>query len=320
MKIKSQRTTKLVRTIRKAAKSKSPEIKLIAGLAGIAVATVMYCKAAVKAEDVKKDFTKQHDTVLAMKEAVKAGDTVTRREEGKEEEVIDMTAIRREMGLTYSKAALGFLKCYALPVGIQLVSIALIVMSHKELRGINAALNAALSSSMAAYNKLRNDIRERYGPEVENELVNGITSHEVTTTTTDADGNTVETKKTVSEWNGELGPNCVEFSRLTNDNWDPNPEYNKMFIASKMKSLELKLETEGSVDKVEALSALSYDLHGLKTQEAKSVGWLYDEENDTGYIDYKVHEVQKFDPDLNTTVTNYIIEFIVVPLYEDTRA
>jgi len=320
MKFNKKSAEKFLHKLEHAAKSRSPEIKLITGLAGVVVATVLYCKGAVKAEAVKEDFSKHRETLAVMKEAVEKGEIITRNEEQLEEKVIDMTDIRKEMGLTYRKAAIGLLRCYLMPTVTMAGSIALIILSHGELRGQNAALYAALSSRMVAYDRLRKRIKDKYGPEIENELVNGITTKEITNTTINENGKKVETKEIINEWDGNLDDYSVEFSETTNINYDVNPEYNRMFINGILKTEESSIHIQRSKCLNEALVALGFDPKKYRRPEGYAIGWYVNPENeDEPCIDYVIHEVTDTrisDENGQPRRTAFIIEFKnLKPLY-----
>lgn len=225
-------TKKLMRQGKRWMRSNSPEIKLIAGLTGVMISTVLFCKGAIKAENVKEVF--EHDSSMIRN----AQDCLAQEQAKPEEEQkplsisfregqavhqYDMAECRREMGMTYRKAVIGFAKSYAVPTLIMVASIALIVSSHGELRAANTALNAALASAVASYDQLRTDVRNKFGPEVENELVNGITTQEVTHVEVDEDGKEVEKTELEQQWNGKLGKYSLLISKHPGAEWKHNP-------------------------------------------------------------------------------------------------
>jgi len=308
MKFNTKSAERMLRQVQCATKSHSPEIKLVAGIAGIALSTYLFCKGAVKAEKVKQEFTEAHERVQN-----KYG-PLPKKPETEEQKVINH-GYHMEMASIYRHAAFGFFKCYIVPVGTMAGSLAMVVASHGEMRSRNAGLAAALSASQNMCNQLRNSIREKYGAQAEQELVNGITEE----TKVDKDGKEVMNEEKVKKWNGVAAPYCFEYSPETNANCHKyeTPEYRDMFIDGKMKEMAHRLETKGMATVYQALESLGYDMTLYQDKSYVTMGWsnIGHSENDPNSVRWIIHPVQKHYEDGDREIC--LIEMLVddTPVY-----
>lgn len=292
MKFSTKSAEHMLRQVKRGMRSHSPEIKLACGIAGIAISTYLFCKGAVKAEKVKQEFSETHEQIQS-----KYGPLPKKPQT--DEEKATNHEYHKEMALAYRKAAFGFFKCYGLPTTIMVTSLgAGVLSSHIEMRNRNTGLAAALSASQSVCNQLRNAVRNKYGEQAEQELVNGITEETKTVTSTDENGKKVKEKETVKKWNGESSPYCFEFSPETNKNncrLHDIPEYRHMFIDGAMKSIEDRLQTKDFATVYQALEALGYDMRDYQKKEFITMGWSNAgrDEEDPNHVRWVIHDVMK---------------------------
>lgn len=217
MKMNTKTATKMLRKVTYEVQKRGPKLKLMFGIAGVCASTYFFCKGAVKAEDVKKNFKEKHEAINNKYGPLPKKATTEEEKQLKHE-------YHGEMSLLYREATLGFLKCYGLPAMLEAASIVLIGSSHHDMSKRNAALAAAFSTSESAYQKLRESIREKYGVDAEQELVNGVTQKEITTETVDEKGKKKKVKEKVSEITGKPGSYNILIEKYPDsDEWDTNP-------------------------------------------------------------------------------------------------
>lgn len=121
-----------------------------------------------------------------------------------------------------------------------------------------AALSTTLGALAAEYKGYRDDVRERYGEEVESDIYNHTTEKEVTVTTTDENGEKHEETKTVKVFNGK--PAGVWYfcpPKTVLPATDLN--YSLWTIESTEHQMNVKLSAHGIVYKNDVLIALGMD-------------------------------------------------------------
>lgn len=274
-------------------KKHSPEILIVAGITGVVTSTVMACKATTKLskvlEESKENIDQLHDYV----------ETKGYSEKYTEDDY------KKDLVLVYFQSGLKVAKLYAPAVGLGVLSISAIVMSNRILTKRNVALAAAYATVDKSFKNYRERVVERFGEEMDYKLRHGIKEDEVEVTTVDENGKEVKTKEKVysidpsniseyarffQEWTHDDKGNSVK-----NDYWQPNNEYNLMFL----KRCEAYANDRLRVKKTVFLNEV-YDMLGLpRTQAGQIVGWVYDENNDDGdnYIDFGLYK----DPTKYTT-------------------
>lgn len=285
MKFNTKSAEKALQQMARGAKNRSPEIKLVIGITGVVISTILFCKGAVKAENVKNNFNEKSTDIRSAYGPIPKPQT--------DEEKAELAKYRREMGLTYREAAVGFVKCYALPTVIMISSLTLVVLSHKELRGRNAALAAAFAASESAYQNLRNAIKEKYGEDAEQELANGIVPTEINTVTVDENGKKKKTRETVYTQSGALSPNALLIEPdPVNDDWITNPwadnkEYMEMTINGYIKSFDLRYRNDEPI----CLNEIYKTFGHRKTDRGFAVIFDHTKEGAPDSIQYKIRTV-----------------------------
>ena len=130
MKVKDNIVKGFYKTAFKAKKA-SPEICLVSGIVGLGVATVMLCKTTTKADDILEEHKKNIEKVHECKNLA---DKHELTQEYTEQDY------RKDLARTYFQMSVKMAKRYAPAAGLWLLSMGLVVSSHKILRKRNLAL------------------------------------------------------------------------------------------------------------------------------------------------------------------------------------
>lgn len=237
-------------------KKHSPEILLVAGIAGVVTSTIFACK-----------------ETLAVKEIVDATN----------EEVSTMTgADDMDVKKVYARAGFKIIGTYAPSVILGVASIGSIVGSHFILRNRNKALAAAAATAFESLRAYRERVRKVVGVEKEEDIYNGIEN----LTWTDEDG--VEHTERVTTLKDE--PGYGRFIDVNGKKWKGDYWMLEQYLRAAESLLNHKLMLNGSVFLNEA-----YREVGLEPTKAGQVcGWMghgTDEVKD-GYIDLRITRVK----------------------------
>ena len=287
--MKGNMTSKLTRSFNKVGykiKKHSPEILVVAGIAGVVTSTVMACKATTKLSGVLEESKEQIDQIHNYVETEGYSEKYTEEDQ------------RKDLAIVYTQSAVKVAKLYAPAVGVGVISIASIVMSHRILTKRNVALAAAYATIDKSFKSYRNRVVERFGDRIDYELRHNIKAQEIETTEKDENGNEVTTKKVEYVVNpSDISAYARFFEEYTkdekgnsikNDYWNNDNEYNLMFIKKIERYANDRLKIKGFLFLNEV-----YEMLGLpRTKEGQIVGWVYDENNEEGdnYVDFGLYK------------------------------
>ena len=284
---------------------KSPEILVVAGIAGVVVSAVMACKATIKATEVAEE-TK--DTIDEIHEAEEAGVTKAGKEYSAEDTKKDLTTAYIQSGIKYAKL-------YAPAVILGAASITCIVASHHVLKKRNIALAAAYTTLDKSFKDYRNRVMERFGEQVEKEIRYNIKAKEIKKTVVDEDGKKEKVKEVVAVpavdgWDpSQYSPYARKFDE-THPQWTKNPEMNRYYLKCRQAQANDMLKSHGHLFLNEV-----YDMMGFpRTKAGAVVGWLYDPkrpELGDSYVDFGMYEIQEGE-DFDDYTKSYILDFNVV--------
>ncbi len=269
-------------------KKHSPEILMVAGVAGVVVSAVMACKATLKVEAVMGETKEKMDKIHKAEETgtTDAGEDYS-GEDAKKDTVI-----------VYAQTGLKLAKTYAPAVAIGALSITSILASNTILRKRNVALAAAYATVDKSFKEYRNRVIEKFGQEVDRELKYNIKAEKVTATEVDEEtGKEKKVKKNTFVVNPSDVSGYARFfekytvdeegNSILNPHWEPNNEYNIMFI---------KAQENYANDLLRAKKRLFlndvYEMLGLpRTKAGQVVGWVYDKDNPVGdnYVDFGLY-------------------------------
>lgn len=255
-------------------KKHSPEILTGVGVTSIIAGTVMACKATLKLSDVLEETKFNLEAIKKAEE--------TSPEYVDEDKTKDLTIV-------YGGTALKIVRLYAAPVLVTTAGITCMLSSNKILRNRNAALTAAYIAIDKSFKEYRGRVVTKFGKDTDYNLRHGIDVIEIDDVSVDENGNEVVTKEF-----GKTDGVPSDYARIfdaSNPNWNPDAQYNLMFLNSMQRFCNDKLQVEG----VLFLNDV-YEMLGLpKTKAGQIVGWTYNygEENADNYVDFGLQDIDK---------------------------
>lgn len=280
--MKTEIMTKASRVFNKAGlqlKKHSPEILMVAGIAGTVASTVMACKATRKVDEILKP-TKE--TIDIIHEGMENGE-INGVEYTKEDGAKDLT-------ITYTQTGVKLLKLYGPALALGTLSIASIVVGHNILKKRNIALAAAYAVVDKSFKNYRKNVVDRFGDQLDKELRYNIKAKEIEEIVTDENGNEKVEKKIVNEIDADAVAKYSEYARFfdaTCYNFEKDPEYNLMFLRRQQDYANEVLKSKGHLFLNEV-----YDMLGIQRSKAgQIVGWIYDEKNPVGdnFVDFGLY-------------------------------
>ena len=261
-------------------KKHSPEILIVAGIAGVVTSAVMACKATMKVNEVlaetKENINKVHD--------VMADQGISEKEYSKEDSA-------RDLAIIYGKAGVKLAKLYGPAIALGSLSLTAIVCSNNILRKRNVALAAAYTAIDTSYKQYRSRVIEKFGENVDREMKYGIKAVQIEEKTVDENGKKKTVKKTVEVVNPYDYSDYARFFDVGNPNWEKDSEYNLMFLKRQQAYANDKLKANGYLFLNEV-----YDMLGIpKSKAGQVVGWIYDPENGSGdnYVDFGIYDINR---------------------------
>lgn len=275
-------TTKVTRGLNKAGfqlKKHSPEILIVAGVAGAVTSAVMACKATTKLNDILEESKEQVDKIH---EAMEHPENLP--EEYTEE---DGT---KDLTIVYTQTAVKLLKLYGPSIVLGGLSITAILTSNNIMRKRNIAIAAAYTAVDKSFKDYRGRVVERFGKDLDRELRYNIKKEEVEETIVDEKTGKEKTiKKTI-----DVANEVSEFAKFFDDGctgWTKDPELNLAFLLKQQAFANDKLKANGYLYLNDV-----YDMLGIpRTKAGQIVGWIYDEKNPIGdnYVDFGIFDSNK---------------------------
>lgn len=275
-------TTKVTRGLNKAGfqlKKHSPEILIVAGVAGAVTSAVMACKATTKLNDILEESKEQVDKIH---EAIEHPENLP--EEYTEEDG------KKDLTIVYTQTVVKLLKLYGPSIVLGGLSITAILTSNNIMRKRNIAIAAAYTAVDKSFKDYRGRVVERFGKDLDRELRYNIKKEEVEETIVDEKtGKEKTVKKTI-----DVANDVSEFAKFFDDGctgWTKDPELNLAFLLKQQAFANDKLKANGYLYLNEV-----YDMLGIpRTKAGQIVGWIYDEKNPIGdnYVDFGIFDSNK---------------------------
>lgn len=258
------------------AKDKSPEILLGAGIVGVIAGAVLLCKETLKSKDILDE----------TKETIENYPTP---EEGDEEL---KKGYDKEIKKIKAKSKLKIVKTYIPGVTVEVLSIVSIISSNRELKKRNLSLASAYAVLDETYKRYRKNVIEKYGEDVDGELLHDIRKETIEEETTDEKGKTKKTKKTINVASG-----LSEYG-IVLDRTDTHGIFNPQDIKYTVQVLTGEQNYVNDLLRVRKWVTLNqvYERLGVEpTKAGNVVGWVYEENNKEGdnYIDFKITPTYK---------------------------
>lgn len=258
-------------------KKHSPEILVVAGIAGTVVSAVLACKATTKVAEILDETNGTLDTIHeGMKTGAINGQEYT-TEDGKKDTVV-----------VYAQTGMKLAKLYGPAIILGTLSITSILASNNILRKRNVALGAAYAAIDKSFKEYRGRVIERFGEQVDTELKYGIKAKKFEEIEVDPEtGKEKKVKKTVMVADPNLQSDYAVYFDSKSRNYETNPDYNRMFLKAQQAFANDKLQTRGHLFLNEVLD----DLDLPRTPAGQIVGWTKD--GPDGYVNFRTVEVER---------------------------
>lgn len=260
-------------------KKHSPEILMVAGIAGTVASTVIACKATTKVGEILDSTKEMVDIIHDGMENGEINGVEYTEDDGK-----------KDLTITYAQTGVKLLKLYAPAIALGTLSITSIVAGHKILKKRNVALAAAYAVVDKGFKNYRKNVVDRFGEELDNELRYGIKAKEIEEVVTDKKGKEKVEKKTVNVVDEDAVSQFSEYARFFDETcgaYEKDPEYNLMFLRKQQEWANELLRSRGHVFLNEV-----YDMLGIqRTKAGQVVGWIYnsDDKYSDHYIDFGIY-------------------------------
>ena len=282
--MKTEIVNKVSRSLHKVGfklKKHSPEILVVAGVAGIVTSTVMACKATTKVNDIVDEAK---ETIDKIHDSVNKGLHTSDGEEYTEE------VANKDLTIVYVQTGWKFVKLYGPAVALGIVSVGCMIGSNRILSKRNVALAAAFKAVDTSFKEYRGRLIDRFGKDLHRELRFGIKAKEVEETVVDENGNETTVTKTVET----IDPNTVHslYSVVWcegSNGWTKNAELNKVFLIQQQNYANDKLKMNGILTLNEV-----YDMVGApRTAYGQIAGWVWTEDSTIGdnFVDFGIFDI-----------------------------
>ena len=269
------KATRLLSSTQYQVKKHSPEILMVAGIAGTIVGTVLACKATTKVSEIIEEKNKNIEDVHTCLEE--------KPDEYTEEDS------KKDLTIIYAQTGVKLFKLYAPAIGVMALSFASIIAGHKVLKKRNIAIAAAYAAIDKGFKQYRKNVIEEFGEGVDQQMRFGLKSKEIKKK--DKDGKTVKEKEYYIDPDANPLDNISEYARFfdaASSNFAKDPEYNMMFLRRQQDYANEMLKSRGHLFLNEV-----YDLLDIPRSKAgQVVGWVYDKNGNTkgdNYVDFGLY-------------------------------
>ena len=258
-------------------KKHSPEILVVAGIAGTVVSAVLACKATTKVAEILDETKGTLDTIHDGMETGAINGQEYTTEDGKKDTVV-----------VYAQTGMKLAKLYGPAIILGTLSITSILASNNILRKRNVALGAAYAAIDKSFKEYRGRVIERFGEQVDTELKYGIKAKKFEEIEVDPEtGKEKKVKKTVMVADPNLQSDYAVYFDSKRRNYETNHDYNRMFLKAQQAFANDKLQTRGHLFLNEVLD----DLDLPRTPAGQIVGWTKD--GPDGYVNFRIVEVER---------------------------
>lgn len=264
---------------------RSPEILMVLGAASIVAGVVTACRSTLKVEKVVDDHKDTLDEIKALPELINPVEDVEYPEE----------VNKKDLAKLYLHTGLEFAKLYALPVGLTVGGIVMLVTATNKYKKRYLGAVAAYNGVAEAFKKYRQHVIEDAGAEKDHEYLFGKGKKKtIEMKTCNENGDEVYSKgQAVIIDGGEtviLSDYAQFFARDISTQWDLNEYYNRTFINGKQNYFTTILRDRGHVFLNEVLDELGFPM----TDAGAVIGWITSPKDGidaTDEVIFDVHEV-----------------------------
>lgn len=293
--------TELMNTVTRAAskygyklKKASPTIMIVGAAVGGVAATVLACKATIKAQDILAEHNAAVETIHMTKDQIEKGEITLGEGESYTEK-----DFKNDITATYVQTGLKLAKVYAPAVSLGIASLGCMFGSHHIMSKRNATLTAAYIALDKAFEEYKGRVTDRFGNRVQEELEHNIKAVEVENKKTNEQG----VEETIKEYKDVAMQHSSPYTCIfdeTVDTWQPDNMLNRNYLFLMEQSANKRLRTQGHLFLNEVLGSIG--THGgvsMKTPEGQIVGWIYDPNDPSkqNHVDFGVTSyVEGYDP------------------------
>lgn len=281
----------------------APEIlTVVAGVCTVG-GTIMACKATTHLNDILDDSNDQLD---AIHDAHDEGVTSSGEDYTEDD-------FKKDLVKAYIVTGVKVVKLYAPAAGVITLSLVSMFASTGIARKRNLSLAAAYAALNRAYSEYRNRVSERFGADVEKDILYNIKAEQVSETVEDNDtGKKKRVKKTIKTNDGTVySPYAFFFDELNTKEWRDTAERNLYFLNAQQKYLNDRLHARHVVTLAEVKEALGCD-ECIETRDYH-VGWTYKPNCPSGdnYIDFGIFDISR--PAVRDFLDGYEPSIIIDP-------
>lgn len=258
----------------------APTILFVTGIVGVIGGTVLACNATLKVPDIIKD---RDDKIKELKEQPSdiSDETST--------EIVNADIDKQVMAI-HAKTAVKIGVQFAPAVIVDVISIVLMNKSRHMLVERYLAMSAAYAALQAEFSMYRKGVRERWGEEVDNELLFGVKKQ--TITHANEDGTETEEEVEVfdiSKYTQDTANAVLIFDERSTQ-WENNYTYNKRYIDLCFYNANEKLNERGRerstrgkepMDDIFLINEIADMMDVPRTVFGAINGWKYDPNNPT---------------------------------------
>ena len=298
--------TELMNTVTRAAskcgyklKKASPTIMIVGAAIGGVTATVLACKATIKAQDILKEHNAAVQTIHDTKAKIDSGELVLG-----EGETYTENEFKNDITTAYVHTGVALAKVYAPAVALGVASLGCMFGSHHIMTKRNASLTAAYIALDKAFEEYRTRVTDRFGDRVQQELEHNVKAVEIENKKTDENGVEETIKQYTDVAMTHTSPYTCIFDE-TVDTWQPDNMMNRNYLFLMEQAANKRLRTQGHLFLNDVLSSIG--THGgvtMKTPEGQIVGWIYDPNDETrqNHVDFGVTNYVEGDDALNSFI------------------
>lgn len=256
-----------------------PEIMLAVGLVGVIGATILACRATLKAKDVVEEHNERLEEIQE-----------NLNEEEKKELPVEA---KKDIRKVYLKTSLKLAKTYAPAIAVETAAFALLIKSNSVQRDRLAGLTAAYITVDQAFKKYRQAVIEELGEEKDLEFKTGLKKQKIDAIVEDEEGNEkLKKEEGLVLPDGRYISEYAKFFDESCPDWQKSPENNLHFLRLQQAAANEKLKIQGHLFLNEV-----YDMIGLpRTKAGAVVGWLYPADRYeslqlNGFVDFGIYDM-----------------------------
>lgn len=254
----------------------SPEILLGIGVVGFIGTVVTACIATSKVESVLDDHKIKMSKIEEAKELIASGE-MDAEDYTQKDEILDKVKF-------YTETGVALLKLYGPTIGLGAMSVYCVLSGHKILNGRYVGALTAYNGLLGTFKKYRKNVVDAYGQDVDRAMRYG--AEYILEKKKNEKGEKVTEKKENIEMTFP-DDDTARYFDAQNPNWDPNPNFDIMFLRGQQNILNDILQTRGHVFLNEVYDALGFE----HTPQGAVLGWVKGMGDD--YIDFGLYDQSK---------------------------